>query len=332
MLTWLDRFARRAAEIANEKYHGGDPRKALAHMVGQALIHTQMGDQLFDDPSEEIFCRLLAPFIVEFLPPGESITFLSDRAPFPRPLGLLLTRSTANLLSASQANFPDEAWRAELGARRAVYVDIPHGALVLNGGVNGEDALQLRAILAAPYMPPDEPGCTLFIAQITDRGSERERGRLAGILLPDGRIARAFGVGPAAANGAFHPLLFDPLTEASLGYRAGTFLRLVLASYFFGPVEAREPIAATPTEKLRAGKPRKDQSLFAVTRLNPTELTGRPRVTIPGSWSLTAHQKVTGHFKLQPHGPGGSLRKLIWVDAYNRGPENAPVKPKAYRI
>jgi hypothetical protein len=83
------------------------------------------------------------------------------------------------------------------------------------------------------------------------------------------------------------------------------FLRMVLAYYFFGPVEAREPIATTPTDKLRAGKPRKHESLFAVTRLNSTELTGRPKATISGSWSLTNHQEVTGHFKLQPHGPGG---------------------------
>jgi hypothetical protein len=37
-------------------------------------------------------------------------------------------------------------------------------------------------------------------------------------------------------------------------------------------------------------------------------------------------------FKLQPYGPGRSLRKLSWVAGYDRGPENAPVKPKPYRI
>jgi hypothetical protein len=46
-----------------------------------------------------------------------------------------------------------------------------------------------------------------------------------------------------------------------------------------------------------------------------------------GNASLTARQEVSGHFKLQPHGPGASLRKLIWVTAYDRGPEGAPVKP-----
>jgi hypothetical protein len=35
--------------------------------------------------------------------------------------------------------------------------------------------LQLRAIFAAPFLPPTTPGHTLFIAQMTDRGSERGR-------------------------------------------------------------------------------------------------------------------------------------------------------------
>jgi|ERR1700722_6444371 hypothetical protein len=135
-----------------------------------------------------------------------------------------------------------------------------------------------------------------------------------------------------ATDWTLRPPHVHPLTEASLRYHAGMFLRLVLGYYFFGPVEAREPIAATATERLRASKPRKDESLFALTRLHSTESTGRPKDTIPESWSLTNRQEVTGHFKLQPHGPGGSLRKLIWVAGYDRGPENAPVKPKAYRI
>jgi hypothetical protein len=334
MITWLDRLARICARRLDEQHHGGDPRRALAFYVGQILAHLAERRHLLG-PAESIFMTTLAPFIREFLPPDETVTFLADGLPPPRLLGLLLTRPTANLLSAAgSAGIRDELWRAKLGLRRAIHVDIPQGAIVLNGDVNGNDALQLRAMLAAPYLPPDDPDSTLFIAQLTDRGSDRERGRLIGVLKPDGGISGAFGSRPNgfAANGALSSPLFDPITEESLGIRAGTFLRLVLAYYFFGPMEARQPIAATPAEKLRAGKPRKDESLFALTRLNPTASTGRPRDTIPRSWSLTSHQEVTGHFKLQPHGPGGSLRKLIWVAGYDRGPENAPLRPKAYRI
>jgi hypothetical protein len=332
MITWLDRLARGVVNQIDEKHHGGDPRKAFAYYVGQVVAFAQEGRSICDDLLDESFIAMVIPFIAEFLPPGASLTS-SDGLPSPRPLGLLLTRATASLLSeAGTANFPDDLWRAELGSR-AVYVDVPHGALLLNAGINGDDVLQVRAILAAPYLPPDRPGSTLFIAQITDRGSERGRGRITGVLQPDGKIW-AFGNSTmtTATDWTLRPPYVHPLAEQSLRYHAGMFLRLVLGYYFFGPMEARQPIPATPTEKLRAGKPRKDESLFALTRLNQTASTGRPRDTIPGSWSLTSRQEVTGHFKLQPHGPGGSLRKMIWVASYDRGPENAPIKPQAYRI
>jgi hypothetical protein len=44
---------------------------------------------------------------------------------------------------------------------------------------------------------------------------------------------------------------------------------------------------------------------------------------------------VKGHAKLQPCGPGRSDRKLIWVDAYPMGPDDAPFKesgPKVFAV
>ena|ERR1700722_58171 len=186
MITWLDRVAR--------KSRGKQTRNTMEGIQGRHSLITwarfwrSRGRVVrFAKTSWTSFIAMVAPFIVEFLPPGASLTS-SDGLPPPRPLGLLLTRPTANLLSeASPANFPDELWRAELGSNRAVYVDIPHGALLLNAGVNGDDVLQLRPILAAPNMPPGKPGCTLIVAQITDRGSERGRGRITGVLQPDAR-------------------------------------------------------------------------------------------------------------------------------------------------
>lgn len=34
---------------------------------------------------------------------------------------------------------------------------------------------------------------------------------------------------------------------------------------------------------------------------------------------------VAGHYKMQPHGPRNSLRKLIWREPFWRGPEDAPI-------
>lgn len=41
---------------------------------------------------------------------------------------------------------------------------------------------------------------------------------------------------------------------------------------------------------------------------------------------------VDGHNRLQPCGPGRKDRKLIWIDAYPKGPENAPFKAKAQKV
>jgi hypothetical protein len=183
-------------------------------------------------------------------------------------------------------------------------------------------------------MPPGMPGHTLFVAQMTERGSERGRGRIAGVLQPDGQISR-FGsarTGRTATDWTLRPPFVHPQTEKAVLARAGTFLRLVLAYHFFGPQDAHEQILATPSEKLRNGKPRKEESLFALTRLHASSKVGRPKSTIPSSWSLTSHHEVTGHFKLQPYGPQQSLRRLIWVAGYERGPADTPIRPRAFVI
>jgi hypothetical protein len=334
MLTWLDHLCRRTISMVDAKWHGGDPRKAYGFYVQQLFQHVKQQTASFEDILDETFHALVVPFVRDFFPADSALHF-ADGTEFPRPLGLVLTRGTANLLSAADSsNIPDETWRSALDPRQVVYVDVPHGAILLDAGTEASDTLQLRAIFAAPFLPPNMPGHTLFIAQMTDRGSERGRGRIGGILCPDGKISR-FGsakTGQTAIDWTLRPPFVHSLTEKVILGRAGIFLRLVLAYHFFGPSVAREAIAATPPERLRSGKPRKDESLFALTRLRESFEIGRPRDAIPNSWSLTSRQEVSGHFKLQPHGPQRSLRRLIWVDGYERGPDDAPIKPRAYTV
>ena len=203
----------------------------------------------------------------------------------------------------------------------------------MEGGGSANDVIELRAILAAPFLPPNSPGQTLFVAQMTKRASEEGRGRIGGVLLADGGISRLGSHTMAsAADWTMKPPFAHSLLEKAVVGRAGTFLRLVLAYYFFGPKEVREPVAVTPAERLRAGKPRNDQSLFALIRLRASTAVQRPNSTIQRSWSLSSRQEVTGHFKLQAYGAQHSLRRLIWVEAYQRGPEDAPVRPQGYRM
>lgn len=276
---------------------------------------------------------MLTPFFRDFFPVGMTST-LPDGSEPSRPLGLVLTRGTARLLSAADcSNISDEAWGAVLDhPGQVVYIDVPHGAILLDVGAEARDVLQLRALFAAPFLPPDTPGQTLFIGQLTEQGSGRGRGMIGGVLHADGTISRFGGALPGRTDWALRPPFVHPLTEKAVLDRTGTFLRIVLAYYLFGPRSAQEPIAATPSEKLRSGKPRKEESLFALTRLHASSEVGRPRSTIRDSWSLTSRHEVAGHFKLQPYGPRQSQRRLIWVEGYERGPADAPVKPRAYVV
>lgn len=75
----------------------------------------------------------------------------------------------------------------------------------------------------------------------------------------------------------------------------------------------------------------KTHSYFRVMRLEvPADrfgFTGK----VGKSWSLDHLVSVTGHFRWQPYGAGNNLRKLIWIDAYEKGqgvrhhPESNPV-------
>lgn len=92
-----------------------------------------------------------------------------------------------------------------------------------------------------------------------------------------------------------------------------------------------ELVGAHRTGKERRNPIRSRRSFFRVQTLKaPQDRFGRSG---SGSgWTLNVRVKVRGHFRLQPHGPQSSLRKLIWVDAFERGPKDARVKPTLDRL
>lgn len=45
---------------------------------------------------------------------------------------------------------------------------------------------------------------------------------------------------------------------------------------------------------------------------------------------LTVRYSVRGHWRNQPHGPARSLRKLMWIQPYWKGPEDGPVSPATH--
>jgi hypothetical protein len=48
--------------------------------------------------------------------------------------------------------------------------------------------------------------------------------------------------------------------------------------------------------------------------------------------SINVQSLVCGHFKMQPHGPKNTLRKLIWRQPFWRGPEDAPILVRPHEI
>lgn len=356
MLTWLDWYVRsriQAPESASEfrqqmRLGATDPLMAFAEYCEVLLAESSVDRKEFArkvgnrKTAEELGLRLMLmrPFLHGF-----ASAETRSIAPLAAGLGLLLTRETAALLA--DADPPAEDWRGRtFGAGpgqdglSGVYVDVPHGALLVG------PKLQVRAIFAAPQMQTADDGSfrwtggVLVHGLVTLTGSEQETGAVFAAVEPDnvmglvltetGSVAGGVDLGEAAATEAEWFTVYSRVMEHSV-----RFLRLALAFHRYGPGEAREPVGRTSLDRAAANnfKPRKGESLFAMTRLaTPANRLGRPPRAEAGGWNLVARQEVSGHFKLQPHGPAGSFRKLIWVEGYARGPEDAPRKPRAVRV
>src|SRR5271166_1909478 len=292
----------------------------------------------------------LLPFLNGFIPVDRRVEKLVTGP----GLGLILSRETADMLADAAPPAADSWRRRVFGAKPegaglgGVYVDIPHGSLRLGEG------LQLRALFAIPWRTlVDEAdahgevlqtGTVLLAAVITAQGCERPKGllfaavdeedRVRIVALPDASLtgflyADLEQLGGAANADAMG--LFNLLYERTVG-----FFRLVLAYHHYGPVEARSEVRITSAAKFvrNHNRPRRGESIFPMVRLAASaDRLGREQPSDTGAgWVLTTRQDVAGHFKLQPHGSGQTLRRLIWVESYQRGPIDAPSRPRAVRV
>lgn len=85
------------------------------------------------------------------------------------------------------------------------------------------------------------------------------------------------------------------------------------------PLNSMLRVGGTSGNDKKERNKEKTHSYFCVLRLEIppgrfgfTGKTGK-------SWSLDHLVAVTGHFRWQPYGVGNNLRKLIWIDAYEKG-------------
>jgi hypothetical protein len=354
-VTWLDWFVRHRAELIHKKL------LAEGHPVPRATDGTEdmlaaLAEELERDAKTggaealhevAMFSTCLAPFLRPFGQRGMQ----GQQPVVGTALGFVLTRDTAQLLSDAGPPTTD-AWRRQAFAAQpdgdglsAIYIDVPHSALLM--GAN----LQIRAMLAVPWAAHTAgadagsvgDGAVLVAMVVTARASERPVGVIFAIAdaddavlavgRPDRTLVGFLQTHPTDGHGS-DTLEAEDLYALILE-RGVRFFRLVLAFYRYGPAEARTVIGRTPAAVVlkNNNRPRKRESIFALVQLAASiNRLGRPPHQGAGGWLLTTRQDVSGHFKLQPHGPGASLRRLIWVNAYERGPEDASAKPRAIKF
>ena len=182
--------------------------------------------------------------------------------------GFVLTRETAELL-ADAAPPATDPWRRRVFALPpqgegfgGVYVDVPHGALLISG------TQQLRAIFAVPWWEEQELNGSfdavrtekvLVALVISGRGSEVPTGNAFAVvnaedqvqvpLSPDRTLCHQLL--PSAAS-SFSS--FDEFYQLAL-VRSVSFLRLVMAYHEYGPAEARSVVRATPPPEDRSPGP-----------------------------------------------------------------------------
>ena len=275
-----------------------------------------------------VFVTSLLPFFRRADDPADGVSDRECRA----------VRLTAELLEdLSKARAPDavtDLWRGELD--KAWYLDFPHRGLLLGEG------LQLRALFAGEI--PHEGAWAVAI--LTAPGSDRNVSRIAWRIgsgggwhrnEPDVRVlgARVSEQGDASLDdllvfGEVPPFDADYFREAVESLLALTILyattRDTAAPGEMLPRITPEALSANPR---KAAQKAKKFSLFAIRHLaSPPDRFGRVRVAGRrwAGWRLDVRQEVRGFFRMQAHGPRHSLRRLQWIDGYERGPGDGRVR------
>lgn len=231
-MIWFDWFCRQASSTLSTGEKFNDPRGSMAVYVVQGIAELQHRMLAGPDRLERAWYAALFPFVAPFLPFGVGVG-LVDLEHIPHSLGLVLTRATANLLSDARPPIGgDHHWRKALRENTVIYVDVPHGAVLLATHPESRDVLQLRAMFVLPRPPHKQSHPTLFIALLTNPGSERPRGRICALVEPDGAVLPMKGARTSVTlvDQTLRAPFVDPLAELRIRERAADFLRLVLGT------------------------------------------------------------------------------------------------------
>lgn len=217
------------------------------------------------------------------------------------------------LADARPPSDPDGYLERSLSSGGTWYIDLPHRSVLLGDG-------ELRAIFLMPGLRTGHR----VTAVITHPGQDKVKGRVIWQL----------GV-PEDCYGH----LINGVDMKTIAGQVNDLVRLLVLYRATAEGAERSELKRMDAQQLRSSprriaQNRKKTSLFRIERLAaPADRFGRrEQAGRDGGWTLGWRSEVSGHFKLQPHGASRSLRKLIWVEAYERGPKDAAHKVRLERL
>jgi hypothetical protein len=273
------------------------------------------------DEFESGFLAVLSPF---FVAPDER-----RNEPYACVVGRNLARLFGDAVAAPEAKRHAEAFARQ---KCVAYIDVADRAFRLGAEHHLKAVVLARLPADAHHVGPAAPksigvqafdGLLLYavIGQI---------GRLA-----DSRMAWAAGSQEIYCDHALNVTVQKLLdrsgkTLADVARDIENLVWLTLAYASVAEPMARQPlpmVAGDLSDRVDRGarRQRRQFSLFRVERLQPPAGNfGRDGGGNAEGWQLERRIAVRGHFKMQPHGPHGALRKLIFVGQHCRGPLDAP--------
>jgi hypothetical protein len=235
-----------------------------------------------------------------------------------------VTIGAKHLAALAATKLPPEVLSEVRSPWTSWLIEVPDGALWMTGAQG--DPQPIRRIMAG-WAPDTKWSFTAYCAS----GASVHRYGLSAEKMADENMSLE----------NFNLDMFFPVEATTADFRAmvlcgrvvlGVALELASGAHVYrspkghaAPWRRRhknEPDIACRTYQLRA-----DVKIDCRDRVREYVLGGSRDMP-----ELATQHLVRGHWKLQPHGPQGSLRKSVWIQPYWRGPEESPIAVRSHAI
>lgn len=327
MLTWLDYYVKGArASAALLGRFDTDLEAMFALIVHSLALEKEVARPAFSGESlavRKTLYSMIMPFCARALFSPRELQMRADQLFPEKDLQLFnhvfntkavrLNADLVALLSHAKAPNTNE-WLSAI-SHATWYIDLPHKALMLN------DRLQVRAI----FTQPTRNDRHIFLCVLTEPNKNAIVDRLAWMLEKKTEA----------------PLADTYATDtATVRENVENFVKLLVLYESIAEKTERVPLPRVTISDLaklkekKAVAKQKTHTLFSVVDLrSPPNRFGRTNApSLQQAWRLDRRITVRGHFRWQAYGEKMSKRKLIWIDSYERGPQDAPTPTTIVRL